>query len=1020
MFEQLRPSDSLVWTILWQSSAFLALGLAMSLVLRKRPARAHWVLLAAILAALISPALTETGRRLGWGLWATPAPAVETAVVSISGNANAPAFDRPAPPPSFFEAPRSVEIAPAVQPIARPFPWRSAFLISWAAASLLLLARLIASFVGGWRLARSAREVDDPAVRAWVEAAAGRLGSRAVPRVGRLSAVRCPAVWCWGRRPLLLLPENGEAEGVDWPGVFRHELAHWSRRDHIASLLGELLVCALPWHPLAWWSRGRLAQLAELACDDWVLADGISPADYAESLLALSPQSRSPTLAAVSSRRGLMARVRRILSESRREPTLGAPWTFAVCLTLLSAITALALAQARPAKAKADDEPKADQAATKTLRGEVVAPDGKPLAGATVAWVGRSRPPLPLTAMPRGMMDQWKRNETIAETRTDADGRFELTGPFFDEDHLRQNDGLISLMVAAPGYGLFAEIVPLGDMNKELMLWVPPQVPIRGRLLKPNGEPAAGVRATLISFRRDTSSAPVEWEWPGSPDKLPDFWPRPQVTDVDGRFTIEGAPEGMEAAVLLEHPDYAVDIIRVSMYRSLKEGDAVLIREDGAYPVKPTFTHTMKPERFVTGYLFDEETDDRVSGALVELHPQRWRGGPIRRTRTDAHGRYRFGGQAADGVYGVYFYSRPDSAYLPAGGRAARPAGGDALELEINLVMRRGVLIRGRVIDRDGNKPVAGAAVAYQPQYEMKTNLVASLIGVREGVRERWYNPAITDADGRFTITAEPGKGVIAVETSSDSYIRSPVELVVPSGQTIYPKGALWIDAPRKGEPEPLEFVVEVRKGVTLEARVVGPNGEPVESVTAMYPGIDASLFDVWNLGVEFPQGRFQIPGADPERTYRVFFTNVNRRLGAVADLKYDPAGKPIEIRLQPTAIIRGKIADPNGAPPGRRLPVSLSLLLSPERREYSRADLRFQSAAPPYGFVLGTRALKHNPDLTKADGAFQFDALIPGVGYYVTSRSAGQGGASVPVWDLKPGEVRDLGTVTLDQKEER
>lgn len=526
MFEHLGPSDSLVWTILWQSSAFLAIGLAMSLALRKRPARAHWVLLAAMLAALASPALTEAGRRLGWGLWATPAPAVETAIVSISGNANAPAFDRPAPPPSFFEAPRSVEIAPAVQPIARrSLSWRSVLLLSWAAASLLLFTRLLASFVGGWRLARTAREVDDPAVRAWVEAAAKRIGLRAVPRVGRLSAVRCPAVWCWGRRPLLLLPEDGQAEGVDWAGVFRHELAHWSRRDHISSLVAELLVCALPWHPLAWWSRGRLAQLAELACDDWVLADGVSPADYAESLLALSPQSRSPTLAAVSSRRGLMARVRRILSESRREPTHGAPWTFAVCLTLLSAITALALAQARPAKAKADDEPKADQAAMKTLRGKVVAPDGKPLAGADVVWIGNRKPSLPLHALPRGSSESEPRLEMIAQARTGDDGAFELKAPFLADNYVRYNGVNVRVMVVAPGFGLLSEKVAPEDLDRELTLQVPEQVVIHGRLLAPGGGPAAGVSARLAGFQDGTGERGMYVGYKERLDELPASWP---------------------------------------------------------------------------------------------------------------------------------------------------------------------------------------------------------------------------------------------------------------------------------------------------------------------------------------------------------------------------------------------------------------------------------------------------------------------------------------------------------------
>jgi len=99
MLEHLRPTDSLVWTIAWQSSAFLALGLAASLALRKRPARAHWALLSAMLAALISPALTETGRRLGWGLWSSPSSVMKTINKSTTSSPSERAFDRPYPAP---------------------------------------------------------------------------------------------------------------------------------------------------------------------------------------------------------------------------------------------------------------------------------------------------------------------------------------------------------------------------------------------------------------------------------------------------------------------------------------------------------------------------------------------------------------------------------------------------------------------------------------------------------------------------------------------------------------------------------------------------------------------------------------------------------------------------------------------------------------------------------------------------------------------------------------------------------
>jgi len=1013
MFEHLRPSDSLVWTIAWQSSAFLALGLAMSLALRKRPARAHWVLLSAMLAALASPALTETGRRLGWGLWTSPAPAVETTIASTSGNASGPFVQRPEPPPmarpvSFPEAPRPAEAATIVEPIARPsFSWRSAFLIGWAAASFLLFARLVVSFVGGWRLARSAREVDDAGIRAWVDEAADRLGLRAVPKVRRLSAVSCPAVWCWGRAPLLLLPEGGDAQGVDWAGVFRHELAHWSRRDHISSLVGEILVCALPWHPLAWWSRGRLAQLAELACDDWVLAGGVSPADYAESLLALTPQRRSAALAAVSSRRGLMSRVRRILTESRREPTLGAPWTFAVCLGLLAAVSALALAQARPAKAKADDAPKADQAAMKTLRGKVLAPDGKPLAGASVVWVGNRKQPLPIFALPKDERDAAAKVEAIAQTQSGDDGTFQLSAPLPANGYVRDNSLGIVLMAAATGYGLAVERVSPKNLDSELTLKAPEQVVIHGRLLAPGGMPAAGVRVTLGGFHNHATEEGISILRPGVPDETPASWPRPRVTDSDGRFTMEGIPAGTYANLVFENPDYAVDEVTVN---AIPEGAvSSAFRSSDIVPIKPTFTHTLEAVRSVAGRVVDKGTGEPLAGMFVEVNNTR-RPAQYFTTRTDADGRYRVDGLTTqgEGTLHTTIYPNADSGYL---GRTRNrndwPDGVGTLEVDFEI--EKGRLVQGRVVDQDGRRPIAGAAVVYQP----------ALGNPNYTDRYDLSNTVITDADGRFTITALPGEGFVAVETPSpDAYIRTPIQLAGPLRlQEVYPQGFVKIDVPKEGEPKPVEVVV--RKGVPLEARVVDPDGRPVESVTAMYTGIDAALVNIWNSGWEFPGGEFRIPGADPEKTYRVFFSNFDRRLGVVAELKYDPSGKPLEVRLQPTATIRGKLATLGGAPPpkapkGSR--VDIRLIVKPERRAYVQDDLFNRDKIDYYANVIRGRYYDPPEEQPKDDGAFEFDALIPGVGYYVTGHVAGQF-VMVPVWDLKPGEVRDLGTVTPDEK---
>ncbi len=177
------------------------------------------------------------------------------------------------------------------------------------------------------------------------------------------------------------------------------------RNDHWSGLFAEVLVVLLPWNPLAWWARHRLAELSELACDDWALAAGVAADDYAESLLGLTPQRRTALApSAVSSRRGLIGRIQLILADRRIVPTVGWAWGLASAAVVSLAVTAVALAQARPAMKETQsqdappstrkDVPQPAQATKGTrhvVRGVVLRPDGSPAAGAHLTWLGEPK-----------------------------------------------------------------------------------------------------------------------------------------------------------------------------------------------------------------------------------------------------------------------------------------------------------------------------------------------------------------------------------------------------------------------------------------------------------------------------------------------------------------------------------------------------------------------------------------------------------------------------------------------------
>ena len=635
-----------------------------------------------------------------------------------------------------------------------------------------------------------------------------------------------------------------------------------------------------------------------------------------------------------------------------------------------------------------------------TVAGKVLDPEGKPLKGATVYWIGnrKSQAKLPFVALPRGFKDAAGRIETIARGETDADGSFRLAAAF-DEDRYAKFDGVfVHLVVQAPGFGMLGRQLEAKDLGRDLALQLPREQVIRGRLITPGGMPAEGVRVALGGFHNDEKNQGVYSGGSRDDDEVAEYWPRPIRTDVDGRFTIRGVPVGVYATVSFRHPEYAVDEVTVNTIpeRTLSPG----IRGFDIVPVEPDFEHALEPARPVEGRVTDKATGAPLADVPIEMIPMRRHGGQTFSTRTDADGRYRVSGHTTDGTYFIHAYPPADSGYLSL---TELRTGSEVVgrTLKVDMALDRGRLISGRVVDQDTKAPVAGAAVVYQPRRKNPNN-------------SRNYdlrNPVLADADGRFRVTALPGEGFLAVEAASDAYIRVSGDSSNRS-RGMYPHGLLNVDVPKDGEVPPVE--IPLRKGKPLEARVLDPDGRPLEGFLAKYAGINACLVDDWEQGKPFTEGRFRIPGADPDRTYRVFFVSIARRLGAVAELKLDPSGKPLEVRLQPTATIKGRVVEAGGGPP-REAQAYPRMLLRPERKEYTREDLFDGAIACFYSNFLSNEAFYFHRDQPAKDGSFSFEGLVPGVGFQIAIGTADRS-ASTLVWDLKPGEVRDVGTLTLKE----
>jgi beta-lactamase regulating signal transducer with metallopeptidase domain len=185
-----------------------------------------------------------------------------------------------------------------------------------------VLAVLLPMLVARWRLSRilpEARVLDDAAWRRLIEGLRAVSGVRRQVRLVMSSSVRVPMTWGL-LHPVIVLPSAASA----WTPSQRraallHELMHVRSGDP-AFVIAARVACAVFWfHPGAWWVASRLAQDAELACDDRVLLAGVRRSDYAELLArALDGTTRLPAGAVALVRHtGLRDRLHAIVDTSR-------------------------------------------------------------------------------------------------------------------------------------------------------------------------------------------------------------------------------------------------------------------------------------------------------------------------------------------------------------------------------------------------------------------------------------------------------------------------------------------------------------------------------------------------------------------------------------------------------------------------------------------------------------------------------------------------------------------------------
>ncbi|MHC4398570.1 MAG: carboxypeptidase regulatory-like domain-containing protein [Planctomycetota bacterium] len=888
-----------VWTAVGQATLFLFVGLLIAGLLRRRPARAHAVLALAAAAALVAPFFSVTVRQMDWGILppsptthaSAPAPQQPSVLPAVIGEPEAASVGRlgvdppagtksaaPAPVPR-STVPRAASsdnsttgaVVAAAREKSTVVSWNTFLIAAWVCLSGVVLLRLLLSLRRARQLLAGASPVTDSAMQRALEEAAEKLGLRGAPSLRTSPDVRFPVIWCWGVRPVLLTPDHAcrSSADVDWMSVFCHELAHFERRDHLTGMLGELLTAVLPWHPLAWWAKRRLAQLSEQACDDRVLAAGRPATGYAESLLSLRAQDRpSLALAAVTSRKSLARRLVRILSARRSHPTAGLGWTLTATLVTATLATAMALAQPR-SEAVAEPPDRAESVESAPIQASPPHPKEKPAPEGTVVFAGQvvdpDEKPVPGVQVRSDVTVYRPRRDVKlgeARTTTDEEGRFELTG-------LAELDsGSRTLIFEHPEYAiawLSLSRYRENDPTQIRMALVRPAA-VGGLVTDEQGQPVAGATIeAAIDFPREGAYG---FSREGAYGRL---YLSPAnnmaaATDAQGRFVFEKIPEGARLDLTVRHPSYVT-----FRTRGRRGGFSPAPFEAGDRDVRVR----LSPGGVIQGRLVRGEKpvaweNVKVSAALPETS------GVASYTRTDAEGRFVLTGLAG-GQYVVF----ADKNYLPDDEVVCAPVPDVRVEVgeapvEVDLVCTEGRVLTGRVLDEQTGRPVSD-------QY------VTARLGANFSIR---VDQTITDAEGRYRLRLPLGE----------------YQLIVGGWRNGRPHSVRAdVTIPRRADLPEVDLRVGVRPQLT--GRLVDEEGRPVEGKISL-DSESAETAKDGSFAVPEPFGFPNVAGLP----YGFAFSR-DKKLAAGFPLSRFEPGTEQRIVLKRPAEVRGVVVDVTGVP---------------------------------------------------------------------------------------------------------
>jgi RNA polymerase sigma factor (sigma-70 family) len=478
------------------------------------------------------------------------------------------------------------------------------------------------------------------------------------------------------------------------------------------------------------------------------------------------------------------------------------------------------------------------------IKGRVLGPDGKPLAGAKVYVTTHTY--------------KDKRDPKV-RTETDVDGRFHFTASHEEVD---RNESIVAV---APDYG--PDWIALKEIRKDqevIMRLVKDDVPINGRLLDLEGRPIAGAAVHLRHIRKMPGEDLTPWltamqAKSGNRNALDEarwryqgmmklIWDIPGSTKSvktgkDGRFQLRGFGRERVVNLHIEGP-------------GIESQDVTVLMRPGSVKALPAdmrgaaFELPVAPNKPIRGTVRDKATGEPLTGVRIYCWPNGTE------TMTDKAGHYEIPGVRKAEQYSLNagYKAAP---YLVQWKHAGDTPGLDPIT--VNFELERGLQVRVRVREIGTGKPVSGS-IRYAVRAD-NPNLK------NFSIAQNVVSADVISWDGTYDLTAIPGPGYIAIRADEDRYTRARVKgqkedaLYMGGVASLHIQLFHWHTVvpinPSPDDPKSLVCDVDLDPGMSVSGIVVDPQDRPLSGANATGLG---SLLPNW-LGPELTESRFRVGG---------------------------------------------------------------------------------------------------------------------------------------------------------------